>query len=99
MNNLNKHFLHIILTVPLLLYLGISIIVSDYEPVYFNYLVLVALFLVFVIHLSNFIYLYKKMQNGGKFEKIFGILLILIAVLILVINIFEIVRSYKNNIM
>ena len=94
---MNKHLLHIILTFPLLLYLGISILVSDYEPAYFNYLVLIALLLVFIIHLSNFFYLYKKFENGGKFEKIFGILLILIAILILVINIFEIIISNKHK--
>ncbi len=93
---MEKHLVHIILTVPLLLYLGISIIISDYEPLYFNYLVLFALFLVFIIHLSNFLYLYKKIHNGGKFEKIFGILLIAFAVLIMVINIFEIFKP-KNR--
>jgi len=94
MEKLYKHLLHIALTVPLLLYLGITIVLNMTEPVYFNYLVLLALVLVVISHMFNFGYLYKKVKNGYKFEETFGIILIILALLILIINIIEIV--YKK---
>ena len=88
-----EHILHIVLSVPLLLYLGISIILGKDEPDYFNYLVLIALILIFIIHLRDFYYLYQKIKSGQNFEKLFGVLLVLIAGVILFINIFKMVTK------
>lgn len=97
MSDISPYLIHICITVPLLLYLGISILVPSIQYKYFGVIVLAVFLLVIILHVSKFIHATKQVYNGESFEKSFGVFLILIAFLVLIFNLYEIYEVKRNN--
>ena len=82
-------YIHILLIVPLLIYLGISIIIQRSNSTLFSFLFLFTLLLILSFHIEDIVSLSKQLFNNVNLEKNFGYFLILLAVFFIFINVYK----------
>lgn len=69
--------------------IGSIILISDIKYKYLGIVVIVLFVILIFIHINSIFEMIKSLKNGEKFDKSFGLLMILIGILFIIINIYE----------
>jgi uncharacterized membrane protein len=90
-------YLYIFLIIPLLLFIGISILARKEQFRLFPLFSVIILVLVLIIHAHSIFHFTKSMFTGQKVpvQKVFGIFIIILALLLLFLNIYLLLQKKK----
>lgn len=82
-------YIHLLLIVPLLIYLGISIVIQRSNSTLFSFLFLFTLLLILSFHIEDIVNISKQLFNNVNLEKNFGYFLIILALFFIFINVLK----------
>jgi len=89
-------FTYLVLIIPIMFFMGVTILVKKTQFHLFPILSVIILFLVIVIHASDFVHFIKNITHKNPFhiDKAFGIFILILAVALLGINGYFLYRHY-----
>jgi hypothetical protein len=82
-------YIHLLIIVPLLIYLGISIVIQRSNSTLFSFLFLFTLLLILSFHIEDIVNISKQLFNNVNLEKNFGYFLIILALFFIFINVLK----------
>jgi len=92
-------YIYLVLIIPIMFFMGVTILVKKTQFHLFPLLSVIILFLTIVIHASDFVHFIKNIFHKNPFhiDKAFGIFILVLAVALLSINGYFLFRHYHPD--
>ena len=78
--------------------IGIILVTTDVKYKYLGIIIIIIFIILIIIHIKNIYTMIQSLRNGEKFNSSFGLLMILIGVLFLILNIYDIQQNKNKKI-